>query len=144
MVFMAALHGWWWRFLMVSLLVALAPLRAMAQPNEAVLALAQREKQPLLDTLKALVEIESGTADVEGVTRIGAVIAERLRALDGDVELVPPAADRPRITSLPNQFADTVVARFRGRGTARILLLAHMDTVYARGMLAQQPLPCTR
>ena len=63
MVFMAALHGWWWRFLMVSLLVALAPLRAMAQPNEAVLALAQREKQPLLDTLKALVEIESGTAD---------------------------------------------------------------------------------
>ena len=111
----------------------------MAQPNEAVRALAQREKQPLLDTLKALVEIESGTADVEGVTRVGAVIAERLRALGGNVELVPPAADRPRITSLPNQFADTVVARFRGRGSARILLLAHMDTVYARGMLAQQP-----
>ena len=65
---------------MLSLLVALAPLRAMAQPNEAVRALAQREKQPLLDTLKALVEIESGTADVEGVTRTGAVIAERLRA----------------------------------------------------------------
>jgi glutamate carboxypeptidase len=52
---------------------------------------------------------------------------------------VPPAADRPRFTSLPQQFADTVVARFRGRGTARILLLAHMDTVYERGMLAQQP-----
>ncbi len=34
---------------------------------------------------------------------------------------------------------DTVVARFRGRGTKRILLLAHMDTVYQRGMLAQQP-----
>jgi glutamate carboxypeptidase len=32
-----------------------------------------------------------------------------------------------------------VVARFRGRGTKRILLLAHMDTVYQRGMLAQQP-----
>jgi len=31
------------------------------------------------------------------------------------------------------------VARFRGRGTKRILLLAHMDTVYQRGMLAQQP-----
>jgi len=32
-----------------------------------------------------------------------------------------------------------VVARFQGRGSARILLLAHMDTVYERGMLAQQP-----
>ena len=31
------------------------------------------------------------------------------------------------------------MARFRGRGTARILLLAHMDTVYERGMLTQQP-----
>src|SRR5207253_606760 len=32
-----------------------------------------------------------------------------------------------------------IVARFRGTGTKRILLLAHMDTVYSRGMLAQQP-----
>ncbi|CAN5894654.1 hypothetical protein BH24ACI4_BH24ACI4_31630 [soil metagenome] len=32
-----------------------------------------------------------------------------------------------------------MVARFQGRGSARILLLAHMDTVYERGMLAQQP-----
>jgi len=52
---------------------------------------------------------------------------------------VPAAIDRPRITSLPQQFADTVVARFQGRGSGRILLLAHMDTVYERGMLAQQP-----
>jgi hypothetical protein len=53
-----------------SLLLALAPISAPAQSNDAVWAVAQREKQPLLDTLKALVEIESGTADVEGVTRI--------------------------------------------------------------------------
>ena len=32
-----------------------------------------------------------------------------------------------------------MVARFRGTGTKRILLLAHMDTVYLRGMLAKQP-----
>jgi glutamate carboxypeptidase len=127
------------RSLILILLLALAPFGAGAQTNDAVRALAQREKQPLLDTLKALVEIESGSADVEGVTRIGALIAERLRGLGGRVDLVPPAIDRPRITSLPQQFADTVVARFQGRGTGRILLLAHMDTVYERGMLAQQP-----
>ena len=50
------------------------------------------------------------------MTRIGALIAERLRGLGGRVDLVPPAADRPRITSLP-----------------------HMDTVYERGMLSLQP-----
>jgi hypothetical protein len=45
----------------------------------------------LLDTLKALFEIESGTFDIEGVTRTGAVIAERLRALvlaEGDAKRV--------------------------------------------------------
>jgi len=112
---------------------------ASAQGDEAVRAQAQREKQPLLDTLQQLVSIESGSGDVEGVTRIGLGIAERLRALGGSVDLVKPAADMPRITSVPEKFADTVVARFRGRGTARILLLAHMDTVYERGMLTQQP-----
>ena len=101
----------WHRSLILIVLVALAPLRAMAQSNDAVRALAPREKQPLLDTLKALVEIESGSADVEGVTRIGALIAKRLRGLGGSVDLIAPAADRPRITSLPHQFADTVVAR---------------------------------
>jgi glutamate carboxypeptidase len=120
-------------------LLALAPALAAAQDREAVLAAAQREREPLLETLEQLVSIESGSADFEGVTRIGAVIAERLRALGGAVELVPPAAGMPRFTSVPERIADTVVARFRGRGTARILLLAHMDTVYERGTLAQQP-----
>ncbi len=127
------------RSLILALLFVLLPALASAQGDEAVRAQAQREKQPLLDTLQQLVSIESGSGDVEGVTRIGLGIAERLRALGGSVELVKPAADMPRITSVPEKFADTVVARFRGRGTARILLLAHMDTVYERGMLTQQP-----
>jgi glutamate carboxypeptidase len=125
--------------ILLVVVLALVHFGAAAQTNDEVMALAKREKQPLLDTLKALVEIESGSADVEGVTRIATLIAERLRGLGGRVELVPPAVDQPRITSLPQRFADTVVARFPGRGSARILLLAHMDTVYERGMLAQQP-----
>ena len=134
---MADLRRRWQRSLILILLMA--PFGAAAQSNDAVRMLAQREQQPLLDTLKALVEIESGSADIEGVTRIGRLIAERLRSLGASVDFVPPATDRPRITSLPHQFDDTVVARFHGRGSARILLLAHMDTVYERGMLVQQP-----
>lgn len=89
--------------------------------------------------MKELVSIESGSSDFDGVTRIGDRIAERLRALGGDVEKVPPASGYLRFQNTPERLADTVVARFRGKGTRRISLLAHMDTVYARGMLAKQP-----
>ena len=126
------------RFLLFTGLVLCATI-AQAQAPDAVRAQAQREKQPLLDTLRDLVAIESGSADIEGIRRIGALIADRLRALGGEVELVPPAANMPRFQTTPPVVGDTVVARFRGRGTKRILLLAHMDTVYQRGMLAQQP-----
>ena len=126
------------RFLLFTGLVLCSTI-LQAQAPDAVRAQAQREKQPLLDTLRDLVAIESGSADIEGIRRIGALIADRLRALGGEVELVPPAANMPRFQTTPPVVGDTVVARFRGRGTKRILLLAHMDTVYQRGMLAQQP-----
>jgi hypothetical protein len=48
------------RSAILTLLLMLAAIGATAQSNEAVRTLAQREKRPLLDTLKALVEIESG------------------------------------------------------------------------------------
>lgn len=112
---------------------------ASAQTNDEIRAHAQTEKQPLLDTLRELVSIESGSSDYEGVTRIGLLIADKFRALGGEVEMVPPASNIVPATTTPEKLADTVVARFRGKGTKRILLLAHMDTVYERGMLAQQP-----
>jgi len=123
----------------VTILLVAVAWTVQAQTPDAVRAQAAREKQPLLDTLRDLVNIESGSGDIDGMRRIGRLIADRLRALGGEVEMVPPAAGMPRFTSTPEALGDTVVARFRGRGTKRILLLAHMDTVYQRGMLAQQP-----
>jgi glutamate carboxypeptidase len=125
--------------LVVCAVVLLCPARAFAQLDQAVRARVQQERAPLLDTLKELVSIESGSGDYDGVTRIGAVIAGRLRALGGEVEMVPPPATMVRFTTTPERLGDSVVARFRGRGTRRILLLAHMDTVYSKGMSAQQP-----
>jgi glutamate carboxypeptidase len=122
-----------------TMVFALLPGAAFAQADSAVRAKAQAEKQPLLDTLKELVSIESGSGDVEGITRIGDLIAGRLRVLGGEVEMVAPPADMVRFKITPPQVGRTVVARFRGTGTAKILLLAHMDTVYQKGMLAQQP-----
>jgi glutamate carboxypeptidase len=120
--------------------LALAASSASAAPLEPVHTLAAREKAPLLETLKGLVSIESGSGDREGLDRIADVIAGRLRALAGAVEMIEPdPADVYRMVDTPKQIGRMVKATFTGTGTAKIMLIAHMDTVYLRGMLAQQP-----
>lgn len=109
-----------------------------AQVDESALTQVQRQRAPLIDTMRELVSIESGSRDFDGLSRIAEVIADRLRMLGGDVDLVDPADIYPMLDT-PMQIGRTVVARFRGTGTRRILLLAHMDTVYLKGMLAEQP-----
>ena len=110
----------------------------LAQVDESTLAQVQRERAPLIDTMRELVSIESGSRDFDGLSRIAEVIAGRLRMLGGDVDLVEPT-DIYHMQDTPAQIGRSVVARFRGTGTRRILLLAHMDTVYLKGMLAEQP-----
>src|ERR1041384_2321196 len=109
-----------------------------AQPLEPVLAQARAQKGPLLDTLKELVSIESGSRDLEGLERIAQLIAGRLKSLGGEVELVEPA-DLYRMDDTPERVGRMVRATFKGKGAKRILLIAHMDTVYPRGLLAKQP-----
>ena len=109
-----------------------------AQVDEAALTQVRGQRAPLIDTMRELVSIESGSRDFDGLSRIAEVIADRLCMLGGEVNLVDPTDIYP-MQDAPVQIGQTVVARFRGTGTRRILLLAHMDTVYLRGMLAEQP-----
>ena len=99
---------------------------------------AMGEQPAFLDTLRSLVEIESGSKDLDGLARIAALIAERLRLLGGDVRLIAPV-DIYRMDDTPDKVGSMVKAEFKGRGTKRILLIAHMDTVYLKGMLKDQP-----
>jgi glutamate carboxypeptidase len=112
---------------------------SLAQPVEPVLSLVKKERQPFLDTLKQLVSIETGTRDLDGLEKSAYLIAGRLQALGGKVELIDPTASAYRMADTPAQIGKVVIARFEGRGKKRILLLAHMDTVYLHGMLAKQP-----
>jgi len=111
---------------------------AHAAPVAAVEDLARQHQQPLLDTLRDLVSIESGSKDLEGLEKIAALIVERLRALGGAVEVVPPT-DVYRMEDTPAKTGAMVKAEWKGTGTKKILLIAHMDTVYLRGMLKDQP-----
>ena len=123
-----------------TICLSLAAGAAVAAPLQSAQSLAAKEKAPLLETLKGLVSIESGSGDREGLDKIADLIADRLRALGGAVTTVEPnPADIYRMVDTPKQIGKMVEARFTGTGTKKILLIAHMDTVYLRGMLAQQP-----
>lgn len=113
-----------------------APAGAVAP----VWALAQQQQAPLLDTLKTLVDIETGSTNRAGLDKLSALLAERLKALGGEVQLIEPqAADVYRMEDTPEQMGRMVQATFKGAGSKRILLIAHMDTVYPEGMIGQQP-----
>ena len=119
-------------------MLILAASSLAAQPLGPIRVQVRAERQPLIDTMRELVSIESGSHDAEGLARIADVIGHRLRDLGGEVELVP-ASDVYQMQDTPDEIGESVLARFRGSGTRRILLLAHMDTVYLRGMLEAQP-----
>jgi len=132
--------------LLSTLFVALSAFVAtpvLAQPNNAVAAITQlaaTEQPKLLDTLKALVNIETGSTHRDGLDTAAEFIGARLKALGGEVEIVEaPAADVYQLEGLPDRIGRAVRATFRGTGSKRILLIAHMDTVYPVGMLSKQP-----
>ena len=99
----------------------------------------QLQKEPLLATLKDLVAIESGSGDREGLDRISQLISDRLQAIGGQVDFIEPDASLYRMHDTPARVGRMVRATFKGSGTKKILLIAHMDTVYLKGMLAKQP-----
>ena len=101
---------------------------ALAAPDAKLLAAAEKAQPALLESLKEMVLIESGSTDMEGLAKMAALIDKRLQALGFKTERHKEGAS-----------ADTVVGRAQGNGKAKIMLLAHMDTVYAKGILATQP-----
>ncbi len=125
---------------LAALLLCLTAGAAHAAANEAVLASAKKERPALLDTLKELTAIESGSRELEGLDKIAQVLANRLRALGGKVEMIEASeTDTVRLSDTPEKLGKMVKATFTGTGTKKILLMAHMDTVYPKGMLAGQP-----
>ena len=102
-------------------------------------AAAQAQVQPLLATLKSLVEIESGSRDLEGLARVAALVVARLQASGMAVQTLPAQApeQHPQLKGAP--LGAMVYATRSGSGRRKVLLIAHMDTVYPRGMAARQP-----
>jgi glutamate carboxypeptidase len=123
-----------------ALLFAPAYAQLAPSPDAAVQSAAAAQRQPLLDSLKEFVSIETGSRDFEGITQATELLATKLRALGGQVEFIEPQeVTNYRMMDTPDKIGRMVKATWRGTGSKRILLIAHIDTVYVKGMAAKQP-----
>ena len=114
--------------LVLLALVSVAPAGA-AEAVKPILDSAEKHKPGAIKLWERLVNIDSGTGDAEGMKAVGAIAIEELKKLGAAVETVSsaPAA------------GDNIVATFNGTGKGKVLLMAHMDTVFAKGAAAARP-----
>jgi glutamate carboxypeptidase len=103
---------------------------AASPRNEKVYQAAEANRAGALELLQEIVNIDSGTGDVEGGTKVEAVLRTRLIQLGAAVRSEP--AEAP---GLP----DNLIAVFHGTGKGKILIIAHVDTVFGPGTAAARP-----
>ena len=127
------------RLAALSLLMAVSAPWAAAQTPAQVHDLAKAQTQPLLGTLKELVSIESGSRDLEGLEKIATLIASRLQQMGMTVQTIPTQAPASHPQLKGAKLGSVVYATQKGKGQKKVLLIAHMDTVYLKGMAAKQP-----
>ena len=128
------------RILMMGLAMALAGAASAQAPSAQLLqARANEQVVPVLATLKELVAIESGSRDLEGLADLASLLAQKLQANGMSIKLLPTKAPdfHPQLKGA--KLGSMVYATRTGTGKRKVLLIAHMDTVYPRGMGAKQP-----
>ena len=106
------------------------PADAAPKRDEAVYQAVAANRTGALELLKSIVNIDSGSGDVAGGKRVEEILAASLKASGAEVRYEP--AEAPNLP--PN-----LVAVFRGTGKAKILIIAHIDTVFGPGTVAKRP-----
>ena len=92
------------------------------------------EKKPgILQKLGELVGIESGSYDKHGVDQVGEFVAAELDRLNFAIDVRP----NPELGNL-------MIGRKVYGGKGRVLILAHLDTVWPKGTLKDWPYAVTR
>jgi glutamate carboxypeptidase len=93
----------------------------------------QRRDEYLRD-LRTLVNVDCGTFLTDGVNQVADLMSERFGESGWDVERQTHVSDEGQ-----EQLGDVLIAQLVGRGTKRVLLVGHMDTVFPAGTAAERP-----
>lgn len=92
--------------------------------------LAEQETAAVLETLRDLTSVDTGTGQSAGMLAVAAQIENFAKGLGAQVERMTPAS---------GVVGPNLVITFKGTGKRRILLISHMDTVYVAGTAAARP-----
>lgn len=101
-----------------------------AKRDEAVYRAVEASRAGALELLKTIVSIDSGTGDIPGGERVQSILAERLKSIGAEVRTAPAEVAN---------VAPNLVAVLHGTGKAKVLIIAHVDTVYGPGTVAKRP-----
>ncbi len=98
-----------------------------ATDNRRILDYLHQHINDMVADLKRLIELESPTSHKPAVDALGRVLADELRGLGGEVEVIPKA-----------EVGDVLRARWNA-GPGGVVILSHMDTVWDVGTVAGRP-----
>ncbi|WP_110927050.1 M20 family metallopeptidase [Bacillus massiliglaciei] len=87
-----------------------------------------RQEQEMIQLLKTLVNIDSGSHNKKGVDRVGAILQEEYEKMGLAVEIIQEEIQ-----------GNHLVIRHPEEKDAEILIVAHMDTVFPEGTAAERP-----
>lgn len=96
---------------------------------EQLLKKAETEQTAYLETVKQLVDVDTGTGQAPGLKTISALLVERLKALGAEVTTTPATPSA----------GDNIVGTIKGSGTRSFLLMVHYDTVFGPGTAEKRP-----
>ncbi|MBW4661425.1 MAG: M20/M25/M40 family metallo-hydrolase [Drouetiella hepatica Uher 2000/2452] len=107
---------------------------AVASPDPVLYEKVQQAQPDFLEKLETLVNIDSGTGDQDGLTKVEDLIIEYLKSIGATVQTV----------SATPSIGRNIIATVQGTGRGKkILLLAHTDTVFKEGTVAERPFRVT-
>ncbi len=96
----------------------------LSSTERRIVAAAEAQNELAVQLLETLVNINSGTMNLEGVARVGEIMREQIASLGFEVRWVP-------MTAVGR--AGHVVAKHAGSGRGkRLLLIGHLDTVFEK------------
>jgi glutamate carboxypeptidase len=113
-----------------GLAVLIGTAAAATKRDEKVLHAVEASRAGTLDLLKSIVDIDSGSGDIAGGEKIESILRQRLQTAGAEVRTEPAEA---------TGLAPNLVAVFHGSGKARVLIIAHIDTVFGPGTVAKRP-----
>lgn len=106
-------------------------VKAQAAPTETqIKAYIAKQQSEQLSLLEKMVNINSGTANIAGVRQIGEILKPLFEQLGFKTYWVEEPSDMNR--------AGTLVAEHLGTRGKRILIIGHLDTVFAKESLFQK------